>query len=72
METPMRISPSFLLLVEELASPEEPELAELELADPDDDDEPPEASFLEQPVNDRPSTARDNKIPKIFFINPPM
>jgi hypothetical protein len=70
METPMRISPSFLLLVEELELPEEPELAdELE---PDDDDELPEESFLEQPVNDRPSTARDNKIPKIFFINPPV
>jgi hypothetical protein len=73
METPIRMSPSFL--AEEEEPPEE--AVELEadwlvLEEPDDPVEelsPP--PFLEQPVNDRPKTASDNKIPKIFFINPP-
>ena len=70
METPIRMSPSLLvvaaaveLLLDELE-------AELELED-EPEDEAPEVSFLEHPVNDKPRTASDNKIPKIFFIIPP-
>ena len=67
------MSPSLLVVAaaELLLLLDELELeAELELED-EPEDEAPEASFLEQPVNDKPRTASDNRIPKIFFIIPP-